>query len=133
MRFFFYGTLCDPDVQRKVIGTGVGRLSIEPANLPRHEVVLARGRPYPVLREHEGASAEGLLARGLDASEAERIDRFEGDEYRSVLAIVTKATGGQVPARVYFAARPDIASDAPWDLAAWQRRHKAILLRTWFG
>jgi gamma-glutamylcyclotransferase (GGCT)/AIG2-like uncharacterized protein YtfP len=132
MRFFFYGTLCDADVRRKVIGPGVDRLSVEPATLPGYECVLVCGRTYPVLREREGAVAEGVLVRGLDAAEAARIDRFETGEYRAVLAIVSKASGGQIPARIYFAARPDIASDVPWKLEDWQRRHKRVLLRSSF-
>ncbi len=132
MRFFFYGTLRDADVRRKVIGPAVARLAIEPATLPGYACVFMRGRPYPVLRAREGAAAEGVLTAPLAAVEAARIDRFETDEYRAGPATVLTEAGEPVTARVYFAARSGLASEVPWSLADWQRRHKKTLLRTWF-
>lgn len=132
MRFFFYGTLRDPDVRRAVIGPRVDRIAIAPARLPGYECVFLRGRSYPVLRPAPGGSVEGVLADHVDAAQAARIDRFETGEYRAGSAEITLATGDTVEATVYFAARPGLATARPWRLADWQRRMKPRLVRGWF-
>jgi gamma-glutamylcyclotransferase (GGCT)/AIG2-like uncharacterized protein YtfP len=131
MRFFFYGTLRDPDVRRAVIGPGVDRVSIVPATLSGWRCVFMRGRHYPVLRPDSQAVTEGVIADGIGAAQARRLDRFETREYRARLAPVTAVSGKTVEALVYFAARPGLAATTPWRLAEWQRRHKLQLLRGW--
>jgi gamma-glutamylcyclotransferase (GGCT)/AIG2-like uncharacterized protein YtfP len=132
MRFFFYGTLRDPEVRRAVIGPGVERIAIEPGSLAGYRCVFVRGRPYPVLRPERGGCVEGVIATGVDSVQAARIDRFETEEYRAGKAQAADASGKAVEAIVYFAARPGLATATPWRLDEWQRRHKRGSLRGWF-
>jgi hypothetical protein len=133
MRFFFYGTLRDPDVRRLVIGPGVDRIAIAPAVLPGWRCVFLRGRVYPVLQADGSAETVGVLADGIDPRQVARLDRFETDEYRRGVARVRGACGKVANAHVYFAVRPGLASTTAWDLDAWQRRWKKALLAGSFG
>lgn len=129
MRFFFYGTLRDPDVRRTVIGPSVNRIATVPAVLPGWRCVFLRGRDYPVLQPDIAAQTEGVLADGVDPRQAARLDCFETDEYRRGTARVRRADGQMIAAHIYFAARPGLASTTAWEFEAWQRRHKPRLLR----
>ena len=133
MRFFFYGTLRDPDVRRAIIGSGVAHIAITPAVLPGWACVFMRGRAYPILQPDSTAETEGVLADGVDLRQAARLDRFETDEYRRRSARVRVGGGRIVEAQVYFAARPGLASTTGWDFEAWQRRWKKGLLAGSFG
>lgn len=133
MRFFFYGTLTDPDVRRAVIGPRADRIPAEPAWLDGYRVVFMRGRPYPVLARDSEARAAGVLARGLDRSAAALIDAFETTEYRRGRAAVVTGSDRRADAWVYFAAAPDLATDTDWRLEDWQQDHKPQNLRRWVG
>jgi gamma-glutamylcyclotransferase (GGCT)/AIG2-like uncharacterized protein YtfP len=132
MRFFFYGTLRDADVRRAILGPSVDRVSITAARLPGYKCVFMRGRVYPVLRRDPCGAVEGVIADGVDAAQASRIDRFETNEYRARPARILAASGETVAATVYFAARPGLATTMPWRFSEWQRRHKRGALRGWF-
>jgi gamma-glutamylcyclotransferase (GGCT)/AIG2-like uncharacterized protein YtfP len=131
MRYFFYGTLRDAEVRRAILGPGVDRVSIAPGVLPGWRCVFLRGRSYPVLRPDAAAATGGVIADGIDADQARRLDRFETDEYRPRRAAVRDADGETVEAMVFFAARPGFATMTPWRFDEWQRRHKPRLLRGW--
>jgi hypothetical protein len=133
MRFFFYGTLRDPDVRRAVVGPGVDRLVLAPAVLPGWKCVFLRGRAYPILHPDSAAETDGVLADGVDPRQAARLDRFETDEYRRALARVRVADGRMFEAQVYFAARPGLASTTRWEFEVWRRRWKKALLAGSFG
>jgi gamma-glutamylcyclotransferase (GGCT)/AIG2-like uncharacterized protein YtfP len=132
MRYFFYGTLRDPDVRRAIIGPTVERVTIGPATLPGFKCVFMRGRVYPVLRPDACGTVEGVIADGIDAAQARRLDRFETDEYRARRAAIIDGRGKSVEATVYFAAKPGLASTTPWRFIEWRRRHKRGALRGWF-
>ena len=132
MRYFFYGTLRDPDVRRAVIGPAVDRVRIVPGILPGYRCVFMRGRYYPALRLAPQAEVEGVIADGIDSFQAARIDRFETSEYRLRKAAVRSEDGTESEALVYFTARPGLAGTTPWRLDDWQRRHKPAALRAWF-
>jgi len=131
--YFFYGTLCDADVRRAVLGPSVARVTIVPGTLPGWRCVFMRGRVYPVLQPDAHGAAEGVIAEGLDAVQAACLDRFETDEYRARFAQVRAADGRVLAAKVYFAARAGLESTTPWRFAEWQARHKGALLKGWFG
>lgn len=121
MRFFFYGTLRDPDVLGPVIGRNP---PMQPAILPGWRAVRRRGRHYPILIEAAGASAEGVTVEGLREAEAARLDKYEGAEYVTAELVVAGA-----PARVYLPA-PGVPHDGEdWTLERWRREHKAAILK----
>ncbi|MBL8834369.1 MAG: gamma-glutamylcyclotransferase, partial [Rhodospirillales bacterium] len=49
MRFFFYGTLIDPDVRRAVLGR-LAPASVEPATLKGWRRFSAKGVTFPIAR-----------------------------------------------------------------------------------
>ena len=130
MDFFFYGTLLDPEVRRAVLGIGAAKLVLEPGRLRGYRRIAARVTTVPGLVRQSGAVTEGLIARGIAAADAERLDRYEGRGYRRIACAIQGAAGACPQALVYIAIRHRDARGAPWSLARWQRRHKRRYLRS---
>ena len=128
MRFFFFGTLMDPDVREVVVGRPVPASRIEPATLEGFRRMCVAGRSYPMLISDPPGHVEGCLVRGLDGRARARIGRFEGDEYRPERHWVRLSGGARVEAYVYMARSGVRAGRTPWELSTWQRRHKRALL-----
>lgn len=129
MRFFFYGTLMDTDVRDAVLGRRDAAISVEPALLEGYRRVTMRGRSYPVAIARRGHSIEGVLARGLNAADFERLTRFEGGEYRALECRVSIAPGRRRAAWTYIASAAAALTVEAWSFESWQRRHKAVFLR----
>jgi hypothetical protein len=142
MVYFFYGTLCDPDVLRLVLGYRPGPRQIRPASLPGFRRKQARGRSYPVLLRAAGGLVDGLLFSAARPGDAARLAAYEGPEYltRSLPVRRTGATRARPGrARVFLPAGPALgpaqgqvlaAAFADWALKRWQRRDKAAFLRS---
>jgi gamma-glutamylcyclotransferase (GGCT)/AIG2-like uncharacterized protein YtfP len=127
--FFFYGTLMDGDVLAAVIGRPVHATHRQDAVLDHYRRVYSSGAWYPILVPMLGSSVDGVLVRGLNASEADRLATFEGDEYQLRELLVRVARSGCVQARV-FMANPDVpASSETWTVEVWRRRHRREYLR----
>lgn len=135
MLYFFYGTLCDSDVQRLILGYRPGPRQLRPARLPGYRRKRARGRTYPVLLRAPGGQVAGLLFRAGRTSDASRLTAYEGPEYttRSLPVRLGKATAAPGRARVFLPAGSALgqvlaAGFDDWILPRWQRRHKATFL-----
>lgn len=126
--FFFYGTLCDSDVRAAVMGrTAALRLRVTPARVHGFRAVYAAGKRYPVLVVARGAEARGVLAEGLDARAFARLCAFEAGY---VLAPITVETEDGQRAALVFRARKHLRpSGRPFELVAWQSRHKPDYLK----
>lgn len=124
---FFFGTLMDRDVLTAVLGREVADGDVRPAVLDGWRRAGVAGRSYPMLVRHPAGRVEGLLVDGLDGDDRERLERYEGPEYR-VAALTVRADGGDVPAGV-FLCRPEVeAGRREWRLEDWRRRHKPSTL-----
>lgn len=135
MRFFFFGTLMDPNVRELVVGRPLPASRSEPATLMGFRRVCVAGRSYPMLVPDPAGRVEGCLVRGLDAGAKVRIGVFEGDEYRPERHRVHLTGGARVEAYVFMAATGMRAGGTPWQLSTWQQRHKRAFLeraRAWF-
>jgi hypothetical protein len=139
MVYFFYGTLCDADVQRLVLGYRPGPRQLRPARLPGYRRKRARGRSYPVLLRAAGGQVAGLLFRPARASDAARLSAYEGPEYVTrILPVRRSHTGGVTAgcnalgrARVFLPTGASLPADVhDWALPRWQRRDKAAFLRS---
>lgn len=133
MVYFFYGTLCDADVQRLVLGYRPSRRQFRPARLPGYRRKRARGRSYPVLLRAAGGEVAGLLFRAASAGDAARLTAYEGPEYvtRSLPVRQPRTAAGAGRARVFLPAGPALpAGFDDWTLPRWQRRDKAAFLRS---
>jgi Gamma-glutamyl cyclotransferase, AIG2-like len=132
VRFFFYGTLVDPDVRRAVLGPYAPR-SVEPASLSGWRRVPVRGKTYPVIVADPAATVDGVLARGLNAAARRRLEHYEGDDLYAVADVEVALTDRLrlVPARVFVAKAAGIhRGRGTWTIATWRRRHKRRFLLT---
>lgn len=132
MVYFFYGTLCDADVQRLVLGYRPSPRQLRPARLPGYRRKRARGRSYPVLLRAAGGQVAGLLFRPARAGDAGRLTAYEGPEYLTRhLPVRRSRTAAASRARVFLPAGVSLpASFDDWALPRWQRRDKAAFLRS---
>lgn len=120
--FFFYGTLCDPDVRKVVFGRAVAAV---PATLADHEAVpVARGR-YPMLAFQRGGTAAGVLCRGLTLMDAARLGFYEheGRDY-GVRRFAVAAEGAAHDAWAYVPLATLRRGMGRWDIGEWQRYAK---------
>ncbi|GAA5847119.1 hypothetical protein JCM5353_005150 [Sporobolomyces roseus] len=92
---FFYGTLCVPEILKRVIGNDGSHLTTENAVLSDHIRLKVKGEDYPALVTLEYAAkivpfilggdlqarVQGVVVHGLTEEELDLLDEFEGDEY----------------------------------------------------
>ena len=129
MRYFFYGTLLDPDVRAHILGSWINRRPLPKARLPGYRRVYIRGRHYPVVIPAAGDAVEGVLAEGLDRRAVRRLAEFESDEYVDAERTVLVGDGRTVRARVFVASPLARPTDTPWTVEVWQRCHKGEFAR----
>lgn len=132
MRFFFYGTLIDPDVRRVVLGArAAAAIHLRDAVLPNWERRAMRGVSYPVILARAGGRVAGMLASGLDARGRRRLVAYEGEGYDLVRVDVVLGDATTKPALVFAPSlggplKPDTAS---WCYARWARESKRAFMR----
>lgn len=130
--FFFYGTLCDPDVRAVVLGRKVAAVR---AILDHHEAVpveFEHGR-FPILLMQRGKSAAGVLCRGITLMEAARLGFYEheGRDYgakRLPVRLDGADAASTHPAWVFVQFATLRRGKGRWDLAEWQRFAKREFL-----
>ncbi len=125
---FFFGTLMDGDVLAAVLGRPVAPESMEPARLRGWRRVGIAGRSYPMLTPHATGTVDGLLVHGLDERDRNRLDCYEGPEYRVVLLTVRLRDGREMTAETYLCQPGIVASRGEWRLETWRLRHKRSAL-----
>lgn len=128
MDFFFYGTLMDADVRRRVLGRDVRAGQIEAAELPGYRTVFLARASYPGVIDAPGSVAPGLLVRGLRPADAARLAAFEGTQYHNRALTVTARRAGAAKAHVFVPKAGVAFRDRAWTLDAWQRRFKTRFL-----
>jgi hypothetical protein len=129
MRFFFFGTLMDPEVRRVVIGRDLAPGQIEAAVLEQFRRVYVANRNYPMLLPHSSGWVDGLLAHNVDPEAARRLMAFEGREYHLVPVTVADLHGHLAKAAAFLPDRTVKANRRAWYLEIWQRRYKRLFLR----
>jgi len=132
MRYFFYGTLMDPEVRAAVLGRAAACLLIRPAMLSGYRRVHAPGRSWPVLIRAAGGRVQGVAVEDVDARLARALLRYEGPAYRLAMCRARLASGAAVTAAVFL---PVVApaGGRPWHHGAWLRRDKAVFLARLLG
>lgn len=130
MRFFFYGTLLDPEVLRIVLGDASAARRLEPATVEGFRRVYVAGKTYPILVRKASSTVAGATFDRATPQERDALVRYEGDGYVVEEHRATLAGGGSVPVSV-FVPRPGgtlNASDVDWDFETWAAKHRAAFL-----
>jgi hypothetical protein len=124
MRFFFYGTLLDPDIMALVLGRRLPPAAFVPAQLSGHARRRAKGVSYPILARDPRGKVSGVMVGGLSARDVARLVAYEGPRYR--IAPLKVRVGGILATVAVFEPREQRfePSNGLWDLALWQRRDK---------
>lgn len=137
MDYFFYGTLRDPDVLSLVLGRRIAPVRLKPARLAGYRCFYVKGANFPVIVPGTpDDTVEGCVLQAVDAHEARRLRRYEGAQYSEATVSVAVEGRGTAAARVFRPRAGLAASEEPWRLDAWQRRHKRDYLRRvrgWMG
>jgi gamma-glutamylcyclotransferase (GGCT)/AIG2-like uncharacterized protein YtfP len=113
MHLFTYGTLMFPEVWRIVVGR---ELKTAPAQLPGYQIFRVKGAVYPGivavdspltsdLQPLTSSFVPGLLYFNLDPTSLDRLDRFEGEDYRRLTVVVTCEDGRDLAAQAYVVPR----------------------------
>jgi len=125
--FFFYGTLCDADVRRTVIGR---ETAVSPAALEGYEAVPVEHGRFPILLFQQGRSAAGVVCAGLSVEEAARLGLYEheGRDYTARQMPVRETGGATRKAWAFLPLAALRRGPGRWDLAEWQRFAKADFL-----
>ncbi|HJQ60211.1 MAG TPA: gamma-glutamylcyclotransferase family protein [Vineibacter sp.] len=129
MRFFFYGSLMDPDVLSRVIGRRVVASVMVPASLLGWRRTSIAEGSYPIVLRDKASRVDGVVVDGISATEADLLTTYEGPRYRLIRAFAD--IGGRGPRGVFlYQPRPGAftPTDADWSLATWQATHKARFL-----
>lgn len=129
MRFFFYGTLIDPEVRDLVLGRLARAATAIPATLGGWRAVRVYGRSYPALVRVRDAVAEGVLVAGLPREALDRLVRYEGPAYDLVVLDVEGADGRSRTARVFVAGESCRVDGRPWSYADWCRRDRKAFIQ----
>ena len=120
MRYFFFGTLRDPEMRACVLGRVAAAV---PARLSGYRLVRAHLERFPLLVAAPGGRVRGDVVAGVGAEEDARIRFYESVEYAPRPVRVT-TPAGPVTARAFFAESVLPATEAAWDFTAWQARDK---------
>lgn len=129
-RFFFYGTLMDPQILHAVLRRNVDQRRLRPAVLPGFRRVFHPAASYPVLIADAAAEVAGLLAAGMTLRDAQLLSAYEGPGYRLVsLPVRARPTTAPVTAGVFLPLQDGAGSTAAWSYAAWRREHRDRFLR----
>jgi hypothetical protein len=128
MRFFFYGTLLDPDVTALVLGRRLPPAAFVPASLPGHARRRAKGASYPIVLPDPRAEVHGAVVGGLSSRDVARLSAYEGPRYR-IASLKVRVAGGLTTVSVFepLESRFQPVSGS-WNLVEWQRRHKRIFV-----
>lgn len=136
MRYFFFGSLMDPELLAVVLGRGLAAAAFEPAVLGGFARYRVRGEAFPMLAAEPGGRVDGVLVHGLGAEDAARIAWYETDDYDIAETAVRRADGTEVAAYCCLP-RPGALHDGiAWDYVRWRHEDRAFALelaRDWMA
>lgn len=116
---FVYGSLAYPDVWSKVVR---GRYRSVAAELDGFRRFAIRGVTYPGITGSSGGRVAGRLYRDVTPDDLDRLDCFEGSDYRRIEVEVTvPETLERVAAFAYLYLPVDRSEPRDWDPAAFER------------
>lgn len=127
---FFYGTLRFVPLLELVLGRGGADLDVQQASLPDHAVYGVKDQIFPMIVAEPGATAQGVLLRGLSEADLAALNYYEGGfDYALKPISVCLENGKQAAAEVYYPAEGLWQRGVMWDLDAWATQWGALTLR----
>lgn len=121
-KLFAYGTLQVPEVQQDLVGR---KFEMRPAELQGHACFTVRGQWYPAAIPQVGGLVHGQLLGDVALETLQRLDRYEGEQYRRVLLQV-HCDGVQHEAWCYLLqpGLEHLLSSDSWDLQHFVRERE---------
>ncbi len=116
---FLYGTLRHLPLLGVVLDRDPAALDTTPASLPDHATRWAEGQAFPMVVAEPGASAPGLLLRGLDATALDRLTFYEAIFGYPLHDVTVTTMNGTHVARVFLPPDTGLTPGAPFDLQDW--------------
>ncbi|MDE4274542.1 NUDIX domain-containing protein [Phaeobacter gallaeciensis] len=127
---FLYGTLRYVPLLECVLGRSAESLDARQAQLADHAVRQVRDQPFPAIEACEGASAPGLLLRGVTQQDLDALNFYEGGFDYALKQVEVRLEGGEpAHAEVYFPAPGMWDTTEHWDLDGWIADWGALSLR----
>lgn len=124
MHLFTYGSLMFPQVWSSVVR---GDYRQQPARLHGHQRRCIKGETYPAaIAASATDSIDGELYMNINPEDMQRLDRFEGDDYRKIEAPVVLMDNSVVMAAVYLYRHHERVTPQDWDVQWF--RHEGIRL-----
>ena len=84
---------------------------------------------FPAATPVAGESIEGILWLGVSAPALERLDNFEGGDYRRITVKVFDRLGQVYPAQIYAWAGAETLVDEPWDVERFKQKDLKEFMR----
>jgi len=128
MRFFFYGTLLDPDVVALVLGRRLPPAAFMTASLPGHARRRIKGGSYPIVVRDPRGEVPGAVVGGLSGRDVARLSAYEGARYR-IAPLKVRVDGRLTTVSVFEPIESGFQPVAgSWHLGAWQRQYKRAFI-----
>jgi Gamma-glutamyl cyclotransferase, AIG2-like len=130
VRFFFDGTLIEPEILHAVLRRAVHPARRRNAVLRGYRRVYRKGASYPVLIADAASDVEGIVVSALTTPDVALLTAYEGPEYEIRELSVRLSGDGFVRAKVFLPRAACEASRVPWTtLEGWQRRYRRTFVR----
>jgi Gamma-glutamyl cyclotransferase, AIG2-like len=129
MRFFFYGTLMDPEILEAVLQRSVDPIRRRKAVLNGYRRVCRRGAYYPVLIADTTAQVEGIVVSALTTRDIALLTLYEGQEYEIRELPVSCSGTGLVRTKVFLPGSGCEVSSESWTPEDWNRRFRQTFVR----
>jgi hypothetical protein len=126
MRFFFYGTLMDPDVRAIVLGREAALSAhVRDAVLFDWERRATSGVSYPIVLSRPGEHVNGMIVSGLDTMARRALVAYEGPFFQ-LMRVNAYVANGAREALVFVPASESPLTPEPggWSYPHWVLNHK---------
>lgn len=131
MRFFFYGTLMDPDVRAIVLGREASLSAhVRDAVLFDWERRATSGVSYPVILPRPGEHVNGMIVSGLDTMSRRALVAYEGPFFQ-LMRVNAYVSNGAREALVFSPAQgsPLMPEETGWSYPHWVMAHKKVFVQ----
>lgn len=125
MRLFFFGSLMDTDLLELVIGREADNIEVANAALRGFVRRRARGESFPIVVPYPGGRVDGLLVAGLTVTDIDRIQYFEGSDYR-LQTFAVELADERLEALVFVPTAQLDPEPTEWDFDGWVREERAM-------